>query len=51
MKEYPCPICGKPTTGTVTEWGNTWDVCPDCFENMKNDKEPSPDKRAVDTMK
>jgi len=27
-----CAICGKETTGTVTEGGLTWAVCAECWE-------------------
>lgn len=29
---YPCPRCGRPTTGTPTEGGLRWALCWDCME-------------------
>ncbi len=29
-----CPDCGKETTGTVSEGGCRWALCPDCYEKL-----------------
>jgi hypothetical protein len=32
MLSWPCPRCGRPTTGTYTEGGARWALCADCLE-------------------
>jgi len=27
-----CPECGKETTGTISEGGAKWALCPECYE-------------------
>jgi len=29
-KTYPCPRCGKATTGTPMSSGCNWSICEDC---------------------
>jgi hypothetical protein len=28
---WPCPRCGQPTTGSVSEGGIRWAICPECM--------------------
>jgi NMD protein affecting ribosome stability and mRNA decay len=29
---WPCPRCGRPTTGAYTEGGARWALCADCLQ-------------------
>ena len=29
-----CPECGQETTGTISEGGCRWAVCPDCYDQI-----------------
>jgi len=30
-KEFPCEICGRPTTGAWSEGGHKWAICERCM--------------------
>lgn len=32
MAEYPCPRCGRPTTGAYSEGGLKWAICQGCMD-------------------
>ena len=37
--ENPCPPGGRPTTGTYSQGGIKGDICEDCMQREKADKE------------
>jgi len=39
---HNCPLCGKPTGGSISEGGVNFAICPECYEKeyVKKFKHP-----------
>jgi NAD-dependent SIR2 family protein deacetylase len=41
-EKQSCPECGQETTGTISEGGAKWALCPDCFRRLIEEGEADP---------
>ena len=38
MNEWPCPRCGKSSTGSWSEGGLRWAICEDCMRKDRQEQ-------------
>jgi hypothetical protein len=42
---WPCPRCGRPTTGSYSEGGTRWALCADCLDAERREPDHGPRER------